>query len=91
MIFSKTKLEPINISIKSPTDLLKDFNNTLSKKLGEHDVFDVDIPTKRLNCFLKVLDARNLSWHNSGFEHDNKTTIVVGKIGADFKRHEKNR
>jgi hypothetical protein len=85
------KKEPNNVTIKSPTDELRELNDKITEKLKKWTIFDIDVPKRRLSQFIEVIEQRNLVWHDPGLEHKGVVTLVIGKIGSDFKEHEEER
>lgn len=96
-------MKPVAVKIMSPADELKGLNDEVTEKLEKWDIFDIDVRLPRLKRFFQVIEARNLVHHDPDIEFDDtalegmgnlsitKRTIVVGKLGSDFKQHEKDR
>ena len=79
--------------IAQPPNSLEELSNLLTEKLKEYDCFDFDVPMNRLNAMKKIIKGRDLEWVNmegadETFEFNGVATIVIGKPGADFERHE---
>lgn len=87
----RRKTEPINVTIKSSTEVLKELNDEISEKLKRFSVFDIDVPTVRLKEFLSLVAKRNLAYRDPELCHGTTTAIVVGRIDANFADHEKGR
>lgn len=94
MRFLRTKQndnEPCNVTIKSHYDILRDLNDEITKKLKKFDVFDIEVPLRRMEQFLQIVKERNLDWRPGDIVTNNKEVVVVGKKGIDFGQHEKER
>jgi len=82
-------------SIPQPPDSLEELSNLLTESLKKWDCFDFDVSLKRLNAFKKIVVARELEWVNADgeeqCEYEGVVTLVIGKPGADFEKHERER
>jgi len=78
------KTEPI---IRA-SDSLSKISEMITDKLKRWDVFDLNV---RLSAVKRILTARDLEYNHPEFEADGVVVIVVGKKGADFDEHERNR
>ena len=87
----KKSIEPVNVTIKSSADILRDLNDEITEKLRKFDVFDINVPEISIKQFLQIIKKRNLDWRPTDFIHGNKETLVVGKKGVDFGQHEEER
>lgn len=80
-------------SLPQPPDSLEELSNLLTEKIKESDCFDFDVSLKRLNSFKRIIVARELEWVNADgeeqCEYEGIVTIVIGKPGADFEKHER--
>ncbi len=81
----------VNITIKSSTDILKELNEELTSKTKQFDVFDIEVHEFRLEKFIEMLVLRKFKYVVTDIIINDKRTVTVGKIGANFAQHEAER
>lgn len=78
----------------SSTEKLRKINREITERSEEYDVFDLEIPPALENAIIEILNKRGFEYRKGddiSLLITGTKLLIVGKPGADFEAHEKER